>query len=185
LLSFDSNLLGTSAAVLDGSDGISWGRWTNGTVAGSGLFAGADTQTAPLHWVAGLPTANMPTGSASYSMIGATPPSCSPLCTSAVLDHSSLVVNFDNAAVNLNIGITVDGIAYSPATTTRTIPLIISGSSFNGSGPMGANGTTLSAAGFFAGDAAVRAGLAYELNILMLQSVNGAIAYKKDAQLAP
>jgi hypothetical protein len=50
---------------------------------------------------------------------------------------------------------------------------------------MGVSGTTLSAAGFFSGDAAARAGLAYELSIfsqqnLPLQSVNGAIAYKKD-----
>jgi hypothetical protein len=178
LLAFEGNLLSTSAAVVDGSNGISWGRWTNGIVGGTGAYAGADTRAAPLHWVAGLPTANMPTGTASYAMIGATPPSCSPLCTSAVLDRSSLSVDFSNATVNLDIAIRVDGIVYSPTTSTG-IPLIITGSSFTGSGAMGTNSTTLSAAGFFSGDAAARAGLAYELNIVTKQSVNGAIAYQK------
>jgi hypothetical protein len=113
-------------------------------------------------------------------MIGATPPSCNPLCTSVVLEKSSLAVDFTKVTVNLDIAITVDGLTYSPASTTNTIPLIISGSSFSGSGAMGAGGTTLSAAGFFSGDAAARAGLAYELNVIpLLQSVNGAIAYKK------
>ena len=192
LLAFEdsqgTNLLSTSAAVVDGSDGISWGRWTDGTVGGTGIYVDSDTSAAPLHWVAGLPTANMPTGSASYSMIGATPPSCSPLCTSAVVDKSSLLVNFDNFTVNLAIAMTVDGITYSPTDSTGTIPLTLSRTSptFNGSGAMGAGGTTLSAAGFFSGDAAARAGLAYELNILSLQnlpslSVNGAIAYKNSA----
>jgi hypothetical protein len=181
LLAFESNLLNTSTAVVDGSDGISWGRWTNGTVGGTGIYAGSDTSAAPLHWVAGLPTANMPTGTASYSMIGATSPSCSPLCTSAVLDKSSLLVDFTNFTVNLAIAITVDGVTYSPTNPTGMIPLTISPTNptFNGSGAMGIGGTTLSAAGFFSGDAAARAGLAYELNILTVQSVNGAIAYKK------
>ncbi len=186
LLAFEdgqgTNLLNTSNAVLDGSNGIAWGRWTNGIVGGTGLFTGSVTGTAPLHWVAGLPTANMPTGTASYSMIGATPPSCNPLCTSVVLEKSSLAVDFTKVTVNLDIAITVDGLTYSPASTTNTIPLIISGSSFSGSGAMGAGGTTLSAAGFFSGDAAARAGLAYELNVIpLLQSVNGAIAYKNSA----
>jgi hypothetical protein len=178
LVAFGGNLSSTSAAVIDGSNGISWGRWTNGIVGGTGSFAGVDTGSAPLHWVAGLPTANMPTGTASYAMIGATPPSCSPLCTSAVLDRSSLSVDFSNATVNLDIALRVDGLVYSP-TTSSGIPLIITGSSFTGSGAMGSGGTTLSAAGFFSGDAAARAGLAYELKILTQQSVNGAIAYQK------
>lgn len=187
LLAFEesqgTNLLNTSAAVVDGTDGISWGRWTNGIVGGTGAYSGSDTRTAPLHWVAGLPSANLPTGIATYSMVGATPPSCNPACIiTPVLTASSLIVDFSTITVGLSMDITVDSTRFFSASP---VSLIRSGSSFSGSGAMGVSGTTLSAAGFFSGDAAARAGLAYELSIfsqqnLPLQSVNGAIAYKKD-----
>jgi hypothetical protein len=172
-----TNLLNTSTASLDGSDGlISWGRWTNGTIGGTGLYGGKDTRAAPLHWVAGLSTPNMPTGSASYSMIGATVPSCTPTC-SATLNSSSLFVSFDTSKADLHIDITIAGTNYA---TTSPIPLGLSGSSFSGGGTMpgGVCGSaSLAAQGFFSGDAAARAGLAYHVGT-GFENVNGAIAYK-------
>jgi hypothetical protein len=172
-----TNLLNTSTAVVDGSDGIiSWGRWINGVTGGTGFYAGSDTRTSPLHWVAGLSTPSMPTGSASYGMTGATPPSCAPSC-SATLNGSSLFVNFDQARVDLSIDITVNG----SDNYSGSVPLTISGSAFSGSGsvPGGCSGASLLAKGFFAGVAAARAGLAYHLGPAgMGQDVNGAIAYK-------
>jgi hypothetical protein len=174
-----TNLLNTSTAVLDGTDGIiSWGRWINGVTGGTGLYSGLDTRSAPLHWVAGLPTAVMPTGSATYSMIGATTPSCAPSC-SAALNSSSLSVNFGAGTASLNINITVNGFDnYAGA-----VPLSLSGSSFSGSGALTSACTSgsLLAKGFFAGDAAARAGLAYHLGTTFpsTQNVNGAVAYSR------
>jgi hypothetical protein len=171
---------GTSALVLDGNDGnIAWGRWVGGLVVSTGSFAGADTSVGPLHWVAGLPTPNMPSGSATYAMIGATPASCIPGCT-ASLQSSSLDVSFDNNAVNLHMSLNVDGKNFS--SSGNPIPLTISGAGFSGTGTLFMPSTTssgnLSAAGFFSGDAAARAGLAYHFD-KGNQGVDGAIAYKK------
>ena len=169
-------LPGTSTTLRDGGDSlISWGRWVNGITGGSGAFAGKDTRLAPLHWVAGLSTPSMPTGTASYAMIGATPPSCVTGCA-ATLNGSSLLVNFDAASVGLNMDITIAGTRYT--TSPGDITLTIAGSTFSGSGSVGCVGPSMFAAGFFAGDAAARAGLAYHIG-LVNQDVNGAIAYTK------
>jgi hypothetical protein len=172
-----TSLIGTSTSIRDGTDGvIAWGRWTNGVTGGTGIYGGLDTRGAPLHGVAGLPTPSMPTGSANYTMIGATLPSCSPGCT-ATLDASSLSVNFDARSISLNVGFTVNGSEnYGGA-----VPLTISGSSFSGSGSVGGASTSgaVLAKGFFSGDAAARAGLAYHLGTSLNQDVNGAIAYRK------
>jgi hypothetical protein len=176
---------GTSTLLLDGNDGsIAWGRWVGGLVVSTGSFAGADTSVAPLHWVAGLPTPNMPSGSASYAMIGATPASCVPSC-SAFLQSSSLDVLFDQKAANLHMSLDVGGKNFS--SSASGIPLTISGATFSGSGSLvmpgsgtsgGTSSGTLAADGFFSGDAAARAGLAYHFD-KGSQMVDGAIAYKK------
>jgi hypothetical protein len=173
-----TTLIGTSTSIRDGTDGIiSWGRWTNGVTGGTGIYGGVDTRAAPLHGVAGLPTPNMPTGSASYSMIGATPPSCAFACATTV-NSSSLFVTFDTNRVDMSLDITVNGTQY---TTTNPALLTINGSGFSGTGSLSGGfcgGASLLAKGFFAGDAAARAGLAYHLGTPNEQ-VNGAIAYQK------
>jgi hypothetical protein len=172
-----TSLIGTSTSIRDGTDGIiSWGRWTNGVTGGTGIFGGLDTRGAPLHGVAGLPTPSMPTGSASYSMIGATPPSCDTGC-SATLNSSSLLVTFDTNRVDLNMDVTIGGIRYF---TSNPALLVISGSGFSGTGSLvGASGASLQAKGFFAGDAAARAGLSYHIGTFVPENVSGAIAYQK------
>ena len=117
----------------------------------------------------------MPTGSTTYNMIGATAPSCSPNC-SATLNSSSLSVNFDSRTASMIASFTVNGFDnYS-----GSIPLTITGSTFGGNGSIagGCCGASLLAKGFFAGDAAARAGLSYHLGTGMAQDVNGAVAYK-------
>jgi hypothetical protein len=166
---------GTSTLLLDGNDGsIAWGRWVNGLVLSTGSFAGANTSVAPLHWVAGLPTAKMPAGSASYAMIGATTPSCTPTC-SATLNGSSLFADFDNAGVTLSIDMTVNG----KERYADKVQLDITGAGFGGKGSFSGSGASLSAQGFFSGDAAARAGVAYDLSTASQQHVNGAIAYRR------
>ncbi len=177
-----ASLIGTSTSIRDGTDGvIAWGRWTNGVTGGTGIYGGQDTGGAPLHGVAGLPTPNMPTGLATYTQIGATPVSCSGAGCTASLNGSSLSVDFSQNAVDLNIGITVNGTLYSTAFGSPT-RLTISGSSFNGTGTLddsiGCGSGTLKANGFFAGDAAARAGLAYHFGSVG-GDVNGAIAYRR------
>ena len=170
-----TSLIGTSTSIRDGSDGvIAWGRWTNGITAGTGVYGGLDTRGAPLHGVAGLPTPNMPSGAARYSMIGATPPSCSTGCIAA-LNGSVLTVDFGKAAVNLNLDMTVGTLRYAD-----TVQLGISGSGFTGGGSFSGSSASLSAGGFFSGDAAARAGLAYNLDTALKETVSGAIAYRKD-----
>lgn len=176
-----TSLIGTSTAIRDGTDGIiSWGRWTNGITGGTGIFSGLDTRATPLHGVAGLPTPNMPTGVATYIQIGATPPSCPAGCT-ASLSSSSLNVDFGKNAVDLNIGITVNGILYSTAFASP-VRLTINGSGFSGTGTLSdsiqCGSGPLLAKGFFAGDAAARAGLSYDFSSVA-GSVNGAVAYRR------
>jgi hypothetical protein len=171
---------GSTTVVVDGSDGVSWGRWINGIVGGTGVFLNADTRTAPLHWVAGLPTPNMPTGQATFTMIGSTPLSCVPTCAATLpsSSSSSLLADFNIGIVQLNIDVMVDATdLYS--TAGNPISLTISGSGFSGSGSFSGSSASLSASGFFSGDAAARAGLAFHLFTARNQNVNGAIAYGK------
>jgi hypothetical protein len=83
----------------------------------------------------------------------------------------------------LDLSITIAGTSYSPA---NPIPLSISGASFSGSGALIA-GPSLTASmiakGFFAGDAAARAGLGYHIGTSSSENVNGAIAYQKGPAL--
>lgn len=67
--------LGTMQVVDYGNDGtVGWGRWTNGTATINGSPVALSANQG-LHYVVGVPTATMPnTGTASYSMVGATKP---------------------------------------------------------------------------------------------------------------
>lgn len=94
-----------------------------------------------------------------------------------MLNSSSLLVTFDTSRVDMSLDITVAGVRY---TTTTPALLTVSGSSFSGTGSLssGCCGASMLAKGFFAGDAAARAGLAYHVGTT-IEKVNGAIAYQK------
>ncbi len=174
------------SASSSGNDGvIAWGRWANGTIQGNHVvLSGLNTidPDSALHYVVGLPAANLPTGSATYSMIsmiGATPPSS---FESVTLDSSTLSINFGSSSGTFHAGFTVNGsavttmapgVAFSVASGGR---LIQTGSG-NMSGPFCTQNIGLQ--GFLAGEAAARAGMAYILST-SAGNAHGAIAYKKD-----
>jgi hypothetical protein len=182
-----TNLIGTASAQSAGNDGlIAWGRWVNGNTAGDGRFSGQSfSGNNALHYVVGLPAANMPTtGVATYSMLGATPPTFTGSISSATLNSSSIDVDFGSSNAKFHISFTVDGGTVS----TMPVGLAITNLSGRLSGSASAvdlpstniySFKALSVEGFLAGDGAVRAGMAYHLD-LQSDTVNGAIAYKKN-----
>jgi FecR-like protein len=180
-----TNLIGTASAQSAGNDGIiAWGRWMNGTTAGDGRFSLQNfSGNNALHYVVGLPAANMPTtGAATYSMLGATPPTFTGSISSATLNSSSIDLDFGNSSAKFHIDLTVDGGTVS----TKPGGLAITNLSGRLSGRASAidltanySSKSLSVEGFLAGDGAVRAGMAYHFD-LDASTLNGAIAYKKN-----
>ncbi len=185
--------------VENGFDGIiGWGRWAQDparpndpayTASGSG-----NTRLGPdqgLHYVFGEQTApaQLPTANAFYSVLGATRATSSDgslgLGTfSGNLDGVSgrvLEANFTSG--NVRVGFQVDFASASYAVNNQT--LAMSGSSFGGSG-VAATGTGCASAacsasinGFFAGPAAERAGLGYQI-ATPATTVSGAAALTKN-----
>lgn len=187
-----------SAAVLPaGNDGlIAWGRWLNGVTAGDGAFSGRDVSQNPMHYVVGVPVTNMPaTGVATYSMIGATTPSVGGSITGATLLDSRITVDFFNISASYDFKMNIGWQGGSATITTPTNGLSSSpgtGGSLSFSGTvesptLGLSTGTLTAQGFLSGPGAVRAGLAYDLNIAnpaVSGSVNGAVAHQMTSSTA-
>jgi hypothetical protein len=74
LTAFGTTNIGTGSHADFNSDGIlAWGRWTGPVVVNGGAITFGPNQG--YHYVVGIPTATMPTsGTATYSLIGATAP---------------------------------------------------------------------------------------------------------------
>jgi len=179
-----------------GTDGIiAWGRWigpVNLPSGGSEDFG----QNQGFHYVVGMPTTDMPkVGSATYTMIGATSPtaadgSMTPGTFSGTLSVSDWAARQITIDMNLTISMPADGLGYN-----INGPGVVSGNTFAGSFDNTAKtlaGTTTSSCtngcvatvnGFFAGSAAERAGLTYNLRDFTLpsyeQTIMGAAAFKK------
>lgn len=194
---FGTATVGTATAQSSGNDGIiAWGRWVGGTTGGDqvgqeyGSFSGLDLTafegTAhPLHYVVGLPATNIPTsGTATYSMIGATPPSVTGFITSASVNSSSIEVDFASSSALFHLSMEING---STSTTGTGVPIMRDGAKLSGSSQMtmtdgvfgGACGAQLTLSGFLAGNGASRAGMAYEIWGCCSGGVSGAIAYIK------
>jgi hypothetical protein len=176
---------GATSIASSGNDGIiAWGRWTSGTVAGGGpdFFGTMSLDSAPLHYIVGLPATDIPTsGTGVYNMIGATPPTLMGSLTSGSVTSSSLTFNFASTAVTFNLGMTLDGTAVS-----ASLGLTRTGAGFGGSGfvfpggPFSSCGANLQVQGFLAGAGASRAGAAYLLHDSFSgNGATGVIAYKK------
>jgi hypothetical protein len=181
-----------------GNDGIlAWGRWT-GRVTGQyscdGLcnFDVTFSDNQGFHYVVGMPTTAMPaSGSASYSVLGATNPTYLDGAVPPGTLTGSLTVNFGaTPTLGMNLSIAMpDSRGYALG---GSIP--ISGVAFVGisSGGQG-NGLTVSGSGgacssgcdalvtgFFAGTNAERVGLGYHVNdFLANKDVVGAAAFQK------
>lgn len=181
------SVLGIGTAQLDNvtnSDGvIAWGRWATGlaTLGGSSIDLNS---SGPLHWVVGVAAPNQPTtGTATYTMLGATTPSFDGIVTSASVVSSTIDVNFGSSSAAFHGVWTVNGGTLQ--TFSSGVPLTVSGADLNASNPTSLSGTfstqQISLDGFLAGDGAVRAGMAYHIQVNSVGSGNvyGAIAYTK------
>ena len=178
--------LGSAAPESQGNDGIiAWGRWINGTPDGD-LIGGMDLTTeGAFHYVVGLPVTNMPTtGQATYSMIGSTTPSIQAFSgfSSVAVASSSLNVDFQWAAVTVQLGLNVSGGGVSGVVNGSGLTSLDGAghfrSSLSTSGPYSFQ--SLFVNGFLAGDAAARAGMSYHLSADPGQAA-GAIAYQRGA----
>lgn len=159
-----SGILGSATATFFATDGIiGWGRWTgntDGTSLPHPLTAGV------FDYVVGIPTAVMPTGTATYRLMGYT----SPTATDGSGGYSfsgSLAADFDAFAVVVNMVVANTDNTINYAVTGYSLP--ISGSTFSGS-MIYTTGSTCSVScstsinGFFAGTNASRAGMSYSIN---------------------
>jgi hypothetical protein len=139
------------------------------------------------HYVVGVPTATMPTtGTATYSMIGATQPTYTDGRATPGIFSGSLGVDFASRAVNgtFNVAMT-DGKGYgwTGSTSISGYSFFMSSSSFEVTGSGGAcggSGCTAFVHGLFAGAAAERAGIGYRIDDNFSTQVIGAAALKKD-----
>jgi hypothetical protein len=172
---------GTASVVPDGNDGvIAWGRWISGTTGGSHIYHAGRTLAGSevLHYVAGLPATNLPTsGTATYSMIGATPPSFDGLVTGASLHGSVITVNFGTSAADFGIDMTING-----SRASHSVPLGRSGAYMQGAATVnvpGFSSSSLGVSGLLAGEGATHAGAGYQFSLDGTSNVAGAIAYRR------
>lgn len=168
---------------------VGWGRWTMGSAL-VGLSGGGSrlvnlTGASSHHYAIGLPTAVMPTNPATYSLAGATSPTlASGAGAPGTLNSANLVADFAGGSVMLNMDMTVNGNDY----TTAGLPMSLGNSpndfTFSGSGITNSSACVsscfTSVQGFFAGNDASHAGLAYETDISGTDLINGAAVFTKD-----
>lgn len=190
-----------------GTDGIlAWGRWVGPAsiqyscdgsyTCNADLTYGANDG---LHYVIGLPTPALPTsGSASYSLLGATSPTYAGGSTAPGTFSGKLDVTFlaTGATVGMNLNVSMpDGVGYAIGGSTSTNPgsSLFNGNAYNSggvqSGSLTITGTgggactssgycSANVQGFFAGASAQRAGLGYTISDYE-STVVGAAAFKK------
>ena len=178
-----------------GTDGIvAWGRWVGAVEIAGSLCEGTCTGTTytsnqGLHYAIGMPTPVMPqTGTATYTLMGATKPTYVDGATGPGTLTGSLNVDFGAFTVGTNLNIAMPG---GQGYSIRGNSQISSGTAFffgqTGSGlsVAGVGGTCLSGCnarvdGFFSGASAERAGLGYHVDdFLANKDVIGAATFKK------
>jgi hypothetical protein len=175
LTNYDTVGIGSSSGVSDGNDGlIAWGRWSGGATT-----SGLNTASSDLHYVAGI-SATMPTsGTATYSMLGATPATVSG-GSSVSVTSSLLKVDFGLSSGQFHATWSINGGAVQ--TPVAGIGFGVSNASMTGSNSwvIGAcDFYSIQLRGIFVGDNAARAGMTYILNFSAATSgvAHGAIAY--------
>ena len=187
-----------------GTDGIlAWGRWIGPVTVTSNACEGpCPTQlhdygpNQGLHYVVGMPTPVMPTGSAAYALVGATSPTfTNGAGAPGTFSSGGLSVNFDAQTITIGMQVSMpsDNKAWAiNGTTSYTGNAFSTFASFSGSsqfGPLSIVGTAGASCacfcsadiqGFFAGANAARVGLGYAISDGNApSSVVGAAAFKK------
>lgn len=172
-----------------GTDGIlAWGRWVGAvTVQGATETYGGDQG---FHYVVGLPTATMPTsGTATYTLLGATSPTYSSGGAAPGTFSGRLLVDFGGAlragpSVDMVLSVGIEGKSYAVTgnsmifgnTFGQSASLVTGGAN----GACGGNGCFTQVNGFFAGPSAERAGLAYQIDDSGIgKQIIGAAAFAK------
>jgi hypothetical protein len=171
------------------TDGIlAWGRWikhVSGLANIDGLLTVNETYNANqgLHFVVGTPTPVLPTsGSASYSLLGATQPTYVDGRTGPGTFTGRMDVSFGPVAtINGNFNIAMpDGKGFALSSSGSTSSALFSlSTSVTGSGGACFSGCSAQVQGFFAGPSAERAGIGYRVDEFIGAKVVGAAAFKK------
>ena len=99
---------GSASVANAGSDSIiAWGRWTNGLPVNSGVTTALNSNQG-VHYVLGLPTITLPaSGTATYSLLGATPATHNGGTIAPGTFAGSLNVSFAGTATRIGIDATV------------------------------------------------------------------------------
>jgi hypothetical protein len=186
----------TSNAIVatSGSDGlIAWGRWM-GSASLQSCGEGCFSTTSPMDgwsYVVGIPSPSLPSGTATYTMIGATL-AASPTLGAGVF-NGSLNVDFGSSQVQAMMDVkfaagtadfTYAGTNYGYITPGS---LFYGGATSSSGSLCGASGNGCSAnfSGFFAGPNAARAGMAYQINTFNSDVITGAAAFTKSGPGTP
>jgi len=189
---FNLNPDGAQVKGESGNDGIiAWGRWTGGvnmTYPCDGPCTAQPTyaDNQGLHYVVGLPTPILPTtGTATYTMLGATSPTYVDGHTSPGNFTGTLDVAFTAAGANvgMNFNVVMPDATYALAgNTTTTSSQFSAGTDLKTLSVTGGNcasgACSSQVQGFFAGPTAERAGVAYQITDSSAQ-ILGAAAFKK------
>ena len=191
--------LGATGTHADfGTDGIlAWGRWTGpvtGDSCGDGCILNENyTAFRGFHYVVGIPTSNMPqTGTATYTLLGATRPTYVDASAAPGTFSGDLTVNFDvrSPSVGMSLNATMpDGNGYFIGGSAAIFGNTFTGFRQGGQGTLTTSGTPgvcgsgcdALVTGFFAGTTAERAGLTYHVKDLSSggKDVIGAAAFTK------
>jgi hypothetical protein len=165
------------------TDGVlAWGRWTNGQVefvTGQGPAPETYTANQGLHYVVGMPTASMPTsGTATYSLLGATSPTYSDGRSAPGTFTGNLGVTFGSlASITGSFAVAMpDGKSWQWSGSTSTATALFSMVSTCGCS------CQADVTGFFAGASAERAGIGYLVHDTGSGTIDvvGTAAFKQD-----
>ena len=166
---------------------VAWGRWTGQVAIGGATPTFGSNQG--FHYVAGLPTPAMPTGSGTFTQVGATSPTTSDGVGGLGTATTSLTANFLSGAVTANVNVSFGGAwGYNVS-----IPGTIAGQQMSGSVlgqyatgtppsqyACGACNCSASFNGAFFGAGASHAGIAYKIGPDFTSfAVTGAAALKQ------
>ena len=181
-----------------GNDGIiAWGRWTGDVTQALNICEGpcippvVETYgpNQGLHYVIGTPTASMPqSGTASYSLLGATSPTYFDGSTAPGTLTGNLSVDFGRLTVGVALNAAMpDGKGYQIGGSAQISGNTFFGQQFFGQGSLATSGTGGACSsgcnalvqGFFAGTTAERAGLAYHVQDVLGPNVTGTAAFTK------
>ncbi|MGA8006233.1 MAG: FecR family protein [Burkholderiales bacterium] len=191
-------VLVNGTVVESGNDGIiAWGRWIGDALLPlDGALSYTFDNNQSLHYVIGTPTPVMPTtGSAIFTLLGATSPTYADGRTRPGTFNGSLEVFFGPSAATVNMAFAVnmpDGNGYAIGGSTTTGPGAMFSANPTVVGTAGGacgSGCNASVQGFFAGTNAARAGVGYSIQDYQLTggsgNIVGAAAFKNTGVPVP